>query len=191
MRSARRERGGNGEERKEIRFWHTLFRKTKARAGGERKRSHQGPHRRAPGETETPGDRPRGFGDARGRIAVSLIGIGRAARGRLFSTPFGGLAQNTAKLKRLAFRKGLPPSCFGGAHATRRTRLFEKAPRARGPAVPTFRFPFVTPSLPPCFILCLFFTAFLQKYATQEMLERRRQEIFPMRGHAAPQRGDL
>ena len=27
--------------------------------------------------------------------------------------------------------------------------------------------------------------------ATLEMLERRRQEIFPLRGHAAPQRGDF
>ena len=127
-----------------------------ARAGGERKRPHQGPHRRAPGETEPPGDRPRGFGDARGRIAISLIGIARAARGRLFLTPFGGLAQNTAKVKKQAFRKCFDPSCYGGAHATRRTRLFEKAPRARGPAVPTFRFPFVTPSLPPYFFNVFF-----------------------------------
>ena len=89
--------GGKRRREEKIRFWHTLLRKTKARAGGERKRSHQGPHRRAPGETETPGDRPRGFGDARGRIAVYLIGIARAARGRLFWAPFGGLAQNTSK----------------------------------------------------------------------------------------------
>ena len=166
--SPRRERGGNGEERKKIRFRHTLFRKPKTRAGGERKRSHQGPHRRAPGETETPGDRPRGFGDARGRIAISLIGIARAARGRLFLTPVGGLAQNTAKLKKQAFRKGLPPSCYGGAHATRRTRLFEKAPRARGPAVPTFRFPFVTPSLPPYF----FYVSFSQRFT--KIMQRKK-----------------
>ena len=174
-----------------MRFGHTLFRKPKARAGGKRKRSHQGLHRRAPGETDPPGDRPRGFGDARGHIAVSLIGIERAARGRLCSTPLGGLALNTAKVKKEAFRKCLDPSCYGGAHATRRKRLFEKAPRARGPAVPTFRFPFVTPSLPPYFCYVSFFAAFHQNLATQEMLERRRQERFPLRGHAAPQRGDL
>ena len=82
-----------------------------ARAGGERKRPHQGPHRRAPGESEPPGDRPRGFGDARGRIAIPLIGIERAARGRVVLPPFGGLAQDTAKLKKVAFQKGLSTSC--------------------------------------------------------------------------------
>ena len=124
-----------------MRFWHTLLRKTKARAGGERKRSHQGPHRRAPGETAPPGERPRGFGDARGRIAISLIGIARAARGRLVLTPFGGLAQNTAKVKKQAFRKCFDPSCYGGAHATRRTPLFEKKRAREVPRCQLFVFP--------------------------------------------------
>ena len=147
-----------GKRRREEKFvflTHTCFIKRMARAGGERKRPHQGPHRRAPGETAPPGDRPRGFGDARGRIAISLIGIARAARGRLLWTPVGGLAQNTARLKKQAFRKCFDPSCYGASHATRRTRFCGKAPRAKGHARPIFRFANFSPSLPPYVFLSL------------------------------------
>ena len=92
---------------------------------GERARSPpKDPTDAHPRETEAPGGRQRGFGDARGRMAVYLRGIARAARGRLFFAPFGGLTENTPKLKKLVFRKCFDPSCYGGAHATRRRRAF-------------------------------------------------------------------
>ena len=138
-----------------------------------------------------PGGRRRGSGDARGRIAVFLIGIARAARGRLVLAPFGGLAQDTSQFKKEVFRKCFDPSCYGAAHATRRTPFFERAPRAKGPARPNFRVAIFSPSLPPYFFSSLPFRIVSSKRHFRKDVKLRREARFTVQGHAAPQRGDL
>ena len=146
-------------EEKHMFLAHTFY-KTEGQSGGITKNI---PPRPSP--TRTRGNRtprrsatrfrrrPRSHSDFFNRNSTS------GARSLVFDAVRRPRAKHREVRKR-GFSKGASPSCYGGAHATRRTRLFEKAPRARGPAVPTFRFPFVTPSLPPY----LFYVSFSQRF---------------------------
>ena len=157
MRSPRRERGGNAEERRNTWFWHTVFRKRRARAWGERKTSPQAPHGRAPEGNRPPRRSATRFGDASARIAFYLIGIARAARGRLFFAPRGGLAENTSKEKTWFYERALaPPATLPRTRRDERTVVKKhharKAPRSQFFIAPTFH--------PPCLLTlfqrCLF-----------------------------------
>ena len=70
-----------------------------------------------------PGGRRRGSGDARGHMAISLIGIERAAHFRtFFRRPSASRAIGSTG--KSVFPKCLFLSLYVGAHTTRRTRFF-------------------------------------------------------------------